>query len=100
MQTHDGFYRQTDGLAMGSPPAPLLANGWLSKYDPMIKGDAKLYARYMDDILRSIKRAEVQQKLREINSYHPSLQFTIEEEEDGMLPVLDMLIIRNGTSLS
>ena len=27
MQTHDGFYRQTDGLAMGSPPAPLLANG-------------------------------------------------------------------------
>ena len=66
----------------------------------MIKGDAKLYARYMDDILRSIKRAEVQQKLREINSYHPSLQFTIEEEEDGMLPVLDMLIIRNGTSLS
>ena len=34
MQTHDGFYRQTDGLAMGSPPAPLLANR------------AKLYERY------------------------------------------------------
>lgn len=27
MLTHDGFYRQIDGLAMGSPPAPLLANG-------------------------------------------------------------------------
>ena len=31
MQTHDGFYRQTDGLAMGSPPASFLANGWLSR---------------------------------------------------------------------
>ena len=30
MLTHDGFYRQKDGLAMGSPPAPILANGWLS----------------------------------------------------------------------
>ena len=26
MLTHNGFYKQTDGLAMGSPPAPLLAN--------------------------------------------------------------------------
>ena len=100
MQTHDGFYRQTDGLAMGSPPAPLLANGWLSKYDPIIKDQAKLYARYMDDILRTIKRELKQAKLAEINDYHPSLRFTMEEEKDGKLPVLDMLIIRDGKSLS
>ena len=62
MQTHDGFYRQTDGLAMGSPPAPLLANGWLSRFDPHIQGDAKLFARYMDDVLRSIKISVVQQQ--------------------------------------
>ena len=55
MKTHKGFYRQTDGLAMGSPPAPLIANGWLSTYDPRIRENAKVYARYMDDILRSIK---------------------------------------------
>ena len=40
MQTHDEFYQQTDGLAMGSPPAPHLANGWMSKFDDLIKGDA------------------------------------------------------------
>ena len=40
MQTHDGFYKQIDGLAMGSPPAPHLANGWMSKFDQTIKGDA------------------------------------------------------------
>ena len=36
--TNDGFYRQVDGLAMGSPPAPQLANGWMSKFDERIKG--------------------------------------------------------------
>ena len=35
-----------------------------------------------------------------INDYHPSLRFTMEEEKDGKLPVLDMLIIRDGVSLS
>ena len=95
MKTHDGFYRQTDGLAMGSPPAPLIANGWLSQYDPQIRENAKLYDRYMDDILRSIKRTEVRQKLAEINSYHPYLKFTIEEEnEQSAVPFRDMLIYR------
>ena len=51
MLTCDEYYRQVDGLAMGSPPAPLLANGWLSKFDNAIGGEAKLYFRYMDDIL-------------------------------------------------
>ena len=32
MLTHDGYYRQLDGLAMGAKPAPPLANIWLSKY--------------------------------------------------------------------
>ena len=42
MLTCDGYYQQVDGLAMGSPPAPLLANGWLSKFDNAIR-EAKLY---------------------------------------------------------
>ena len=78
-----------------------MANTWLSKFDPLIRGNAQLFARYTDDILRSIKSAEVQQKLSEINSYHPSLKFTIEEEnEDRSLPFLDMLLIRLGTLLA
>ena len=62
MSTLDGYYKQVDGLAMGSPPAPYLANGWLGQYDAVIKGDAKLYARYMDDIILSIKRAQIATK--------------------------------------
>lgn len=65
MLTHDGFYRQKDGLAMGSPPAPNFANGWLSQIDHIIKDKAKLYSRYMDDIFREIKTSTIDKKLEE-----------------------------------
>ena len=45
MLTHEGYYRQTDGLAMGAKPAPPLANIWLSKYEPIIQDSAKLFER-------------------------------------------------------
>ncbi|XP_057292546.1 uncharacterized protein LOC130621255 [Hydractinia symbiolongicarpus] len=94
MSTHDGYYQQVDGLAMGSPPAPMLANGWLSKFDDIIKGDADLFARYMDDIIRNINKDKIQEKLNEINNIHPSLKFTIERENNGEIAFLDMSIKR------
>ena len=100
MSTSDGYYKQVDVLTMGSPPAPYLANGWLSQYDDIIKGDAKLYARYMDDIIMSIKRAHITTKLSEINNLHPMLKFTIEYEVNGELPFLDMKLLNENGSLS
>ena len=47
MLTHDGYYRQRDGLAMEYPLAPPLANGWLYLCDEKIGDNAKLYARNM-----------------------------------------------------
>ena len=95
MSTHDGFYKQVDGLAMGSPPAPHLANGWFSQFEDSIKGNAKIYDRYMDDILRESKCSLVEQKLAEINTLHPNLQFTKESEENYKLPYIGMEIIRD-----
>ena len=99
MLTPDGYYRQIDGLAMGSPPAPLLSNGWLSQHDDEIRGDAKLFSRYMDDIIQSIKRNRIYEKLAEINEI-PSLTFTMERESEGCIPFLDMKIIRSQNKLS
>ena len=95
MLTHDGFYKQIDGLAMGSPPAPHLANGWLSQFDDHIRGDSKLYFRYMDDILKEQKCVSAERKLDEINNLHVNLHFTLEREHDQQLPVLDMKILRD-----
>ena len=58
MLTPAGYCKQIDGLPMGSPCAPLLANGWLSQYDDRIRDSAKIYFRYMDDIFRDIKASK------------------------------------------
>ena len=100
MLTHDGYYRQTDGLAMGAKPAPPLANIWLSKYEPEIRDSARLFERYMDDVIRDIKIAAIESTLHRINQLHPQLKFTIERENDGRLPFLDMEIIHVGNRLS
>ena len=96
MLTHDGYYVQQDGLVMGSPPAPLLANIWLSNKELSIKDDAKLFERYMDDIIRTIQMNQIEGKLQEINELHNNLKFTIEREKDGEIPFLDMLLMRKG----
>ena len=100
LSTHDGFYRQTDGLAMGSPPAPHLANAWMSQFDSVIKGSSKLYTRYMDDIVCDKKTDEVDQQLESNNNLHQNLTFTMEREQDGKMVHLDMLMLHRNNSLS
>ena len=85
---------------MGSPPAQLIANGWMSKFDSTLINDAKIYSLYMDDILRNISEKDVTNKLEEINNLHPSLKFTIEEEQENAIPFLDMKISRQDNTLS
>ena len=98
--THNGFYKQIDGLAMGSSPAPHLANGWLSQFESTIRGNAALYSRYMDDIICSIETNNIDSHLAMINSIHPNLTFTHEIPKDGRLPFLDMEIINTNGVLS
>ena len=80
---------------MGSPPAPHLANGWLSSFDRRIQADSVLYFRYMDDILCSIAKNKIDERLMLINNLHASLAFTSELENDSKLPFLDMYICNN-----
>ena len=100
MWTPEGYYRQKDGLAMGSQPAGPLANIWLSQFEPVIKDSAKIFERYVDDIIRSINKHNIAEKLREINSLHPNLKFTIEVQENGRIAFLDLTIINNNGTLS
>ena len=74
MSTCDGYYIQKDGLAMGSPPAPCLANIWLFKREAEIKDDAKIFERYMDDVIRSIYESKIEEKVQHINSLHENLR--------------------------
>ena len=85
---------------MESPPAPPLTNIWLSKYEPNISDDAKLFENYMDDIVRTIKVDLIENKLVEINSLNPKLKFTLEVPRNKKLSFLDMCIEHNNNNLS
>ena len=100
LSTHDGFYQQVDGLAMGSAPAPHLANGWMSQFDNNIQGLSRLYTRYMDDILTEKKPEEVDDTLKKINMLHPALKFTMEREQEREIAFLDMKIKNDNGNLS
>ena len=98
--THQGYYIQKDGLAMGSPPAPHLANGWLSQFDNVIRDNSVLYERYMDDVLTVVRKDRVNERLTHINNLHPYLHFTHELEDEGSIAFLDMLIKNQNGNLS
>ena len=84
MSTHDGFYKQVDGLAMGSPLAPHLAIGWLSQFKNLIKDDTKIM-RWMKSNTRGWNRNWKKLTI----TIHKNQEFTLETEVDHNLSFLD-----------
>ena len=52
------------------------------------------YFRYLDDIISIVKRSLVNKLCDRLNSIHDNLQFTVEVEQHGRLPVMDVLLYR------
>lgn len=59
----------------------------------------KIWCRYVDDVLAILKRTHLRSFLKFINGIHPAIKFTIEMENDGKLPFLDVQVIRVGAAL-
>ena len=74
------YYRQIDGVAMGSPVGPLLANIFLSQYDSEIGLHSKLCFQHMNYIVRTMIRGGENLLLQFVNTLHPNLRFTLEKE--------------------
>ena len=92
------FYRQVDGVAMGSPLGPVLADIFLShienKLDEAIKG-TYLYVRYDDDTFILCKSEDHANELLELfNSIHPNIKFTMEQENCKQLHFLHLNILQ------
>ena len=94
------IFDQIDGVAMGSPLAPVLANlfmgyhenNWLKNY----KGASPIiYKRYVDDIFCLFdKKDDATEFLQYLNNQHPNIKFTDEPEKEGKLPFLDVNIAK------
>ena len=94
------YYRQIDGVGMGSPVGPLLANIFLSQYNSEIALHSYLYFRYVDDIVRTMIRGSENPLLQFVNTLHSNLRITLEKEiaEHG-LPFLDLELKKVGNSI-
>ena len=61
---------------------------------------AKVFARYVDDVIRTVKMEYIDLLMTIANKLHKNLQFTIEKEVEQSIPFLDMRVTRHGKSLS
>ena len=96
------IYKQVDGVAMGSPLGPTLANLFMNymekKWLEECPLDFKpvLYRRYVDDTFLLFKsRNHVELFRSYLNSRHPNISFTCDLEENDILPFLDVKVQRS-----
>ncbi|CAL8128770.1 unnamed protein product [Orchesella dallaii] len=91
-------YRQKTGTPMGSPVSPVFAELFLQKLEnSLVKGNSNIHfwRRLVDDVFAVIPYDKTTSILDELNSFHPAIQFTIEEESNHTLPFLDVLATRD-----
>nr|VZI37849.1 unnamed protein product [Spirometra erinaceieuropaei] len=95
----DLIIRQIDGVAMGSPLGPLLADVFMGKLERFQLSDQikklKHYGRYVDDIFAiATTETDVAALLNAANQAHPSIKFTLEMESAG-----DLTVASEGVSI-
>ena len=94
-------YQQKDGVAMGCPLGPALANIFVGFHEERLFDCVQkpgVYFRYVDDTYTILKtEAECDNFLKRLNGLHTALHFTFEKEENNSLLFLDVLVDRSDT---
>ena len=89
------------GLSLG----PVLANIIMTELElkivnPLVdSGKIKFCTRFVDDTLLLTKEEDINYVFNKFNSFHPSLQFTIDHFDNGKVQFLDISIDKNKTDL-
>ncbi len=94
------LYAQTEGLPMGSPLSPVVANIFMENFENIailtFRRPPKISKKYVDDTFVILSKYSARSFLGHINNINEATQFTVDiENENGELPFLDCLIIRN-----
>ena len=97
------LYKQIDGVAMGSPLGPTLANIFLCYHENKWLTDCPqefkplLYRRYVDDLfLLFDNEHQANSFLNYLNNKHHKIEFTFESETNNSLNFLDISIYKHN----
>ncbi len=97
------FYTQTEGAAMGSPVSPLVANLFMEDFEERALSSyphpPRFWGRYVDDTFVIIEKEHIIPFTNHINSLHPAIHFTTENESEGQLPMLDVMVKKKDSGL-
>ena len=99
---NDKIYRQTDGVAMGSPLGPALANNFVGFYEKKIPEEEypRMYFRFVDDVFSYFaNQSRSVEFFERLNGLHEALRFTQEGERECSLPFLDGKVSRTDDSI-
>ena len=100
------FYKQTSGLAMGSPLSPFLAELFMDFIEKTISNSpffnqVIVWKRFVDDIFGIFNGTP--QQLKDfhcyINTIHPNINFTLETENNNSITFLDLKITKSNNQL-
>ncbi|XP_068692920.1 uncharacterized protein [Montipora foliosa] len=94
------YYDQIDGVAMGSPLGPVLANIFMCVFEEKWLLNAKvsplIWNRYVDDTFTMFHNKDCANEfLHYLNGCHRNIKFTIVFEHNEAIPFLDILVTRN-----
>jgi Reverse transcriptase (RNA-dependent DNA polymerase) len=95
------MYVQHNGVAMGAPLAPIIADIFMSHLEETLMDRLKQsgvceWYRYVDDTFVLIEpTTKVENILEILNNFHPSISFTHQPETNGSLPFLDVWVTRS-----
>ena len=91
------YYDQIDGVAMGSPLGPVLANIFMCHFEESWLTNNQfrpsIWFRYVDDTFCLFDSKDTASRFLDfLNSRHPNIKFTMELEENREIPFFDVCI--------
>ena len=97
------YYKRAHGATMRSPLGPALATIFMCSFESKWLRDSSndfkpvFYRPYIDDIFVLFSSPDHADKFSEyLSSKHPNITFSIEKEEYGCLPFVDINIFREN----
>jgi hypothetical protein len=91
------FYKQTSGAAIGNCASPLISDLFMNQFEEKLQKESwfpRIWKRYVDDVFAVIKKDKGEEILDKLNSFYPTIKFTMEIEKNNEIPFLDLKISR------